>query len=184
MRQQPGETRKHEGIPLWMRKSTVVTVVGLSAFGFLLVAYYLLPVWWAEVVVVWVRKTNAWVTGAGVGFFLVLVGLVSLRGASLLAQRDNKRQDRSSLGGIARICFGVIAGLCFAAIVLTVLIGTGITQPLAKAQELWHPYTWLFVAMVMGSALAVIGFLLAHLWLWRPKGPQKHDSDRSDVTNP
>src|SRR5699024_12576120 len=50
-------------VPLWMRKGTLWVILVLTTAAFALIAYYLLPLWWARLVNIWVGASNSWVTG-------------------------------------------------------------------------------------------------------------------------
>lgn len=154
---QPDTTQSSAGkIPLWMRRSTLVVITILSAGAFGMVAYYLLPLWWAGLVASWIEATNDWVTGLTVGFVPVALGIVGLILSSRIVHVQKQRTQPSQALVYLRALLGAIAGVCLAAISLTILIAAGLTQPLLQARKQWAGSSWIFVALIMGASIALV----------------------------
>lgn len=145
-------------VPLWMRKGTVWTILMLTTALFALIAYYLLPLWWARLVNYWVGASNSWVTGIVLGFTLFIITLASIRGVWVLVGMRKAKQTR----GISFLLptLAVIAGLSLAMILLTIFIALGLTEPLVHARALWQEHApSVMSATLVGALLAVIAIL-------------------------
>lgn len=77
-------------LPVWMRRGTLWVILALATGAFALVAYYLLPMWWAGLINAWVGVSGAWGAGILLGGVPVLIGAGSLR-AALSAPRHPTR---------------------------------------------------------------------------------------------
>lgn len=180
--------RDQDAVPLWLRRGTLWVIVALTiAFG-ALVAYYLLPGWWAGLVNLWVRATSPWATGLLLGFIPVTIGLAALRTALRLSPRD-REEGRGAWAHYLRPLLGAVAGVCLVAVLLTVSIAAGPTQPLRAARTLWqYSAPGVLAATLVGGLLAVIAVLgyyslRMRLRQGKPPAPDTAGED-DDVTRP
>lgn len=94
------EQRQDVTPPLWMRRGTIWTILALAAGAGALIAYYLLPMWWAQLISFWVEATNSWVVGIVLGTSLLVIGVLSsvwaLRVAEVRQPRDLGRPKSTS----------------------------------------------------------------------------------------
>lgn len=144
-----------------MRKGTLWVVLALTTALFVLIAYYLLPLWWARLVNVWVGATSSWVTGLLLGFIPVTIGTSAFLGALRpFTPRRNKAEEAHGAGHYARIALGAVAGFCLATVVLTVLVAAGVSEPLREARSFWQDSApGVLVATLVGALLGVIAIL-------------------------
>lgn len=173
-------------VPLWMRKSTLWVVLGLSVGVFALAAYYLVPLWWARLVGVWVASSSSLVAGLAVGFFTITVGVGAFRSATAIPVVDDEGHLRGKALHLLRLALSVLAGLALVVLMLTVSIALGFTQPLAQARELWQENSpGVLSASLVGALLGVIVVLGVYsLIFWRRSrhqedGAQAPDADES-----
>lgn len=157
----PAAPRSND-VPLWLRRGTLWAILVLTTIGFALIAYYLLPVWWAELVATWVGASNSWITGLALGFTPVIIGLAAIRGAWRLGRRPEA--ERPSIALRARPLLGVLAGVSIVVLALTVFIAAGVTDPLREARALWaHDAPGVLGATLVGALIAVIAILSYHV---------------------
>lgn len=145
-----------------MRRSTQVVILALATMACVLVAYYLLPLWWARLVNGWVGAGGSWLTGLLLGLVSVALGSGAFLGAWRLSTTG---QDEGRRGIHAvRLALTFIAGLCLAAALLTISIAIGFTEPLRQARQIWHTHApSLLWATLVGSLTAIIGILVITL---------------------
>ena len=167
-----------------MRRSTLVAITILSAGACGLVAYYLLPLWWARLVASWIDATNAWVTGLTVGFVPVALGIIGLMLGSRIVHVQKQGMQPSQALVYLRAVLGAIAGVCLAAISLTILIAAGVTQPLLEAREQWSSSSWIFVALIMGASLALVMALGGYAMVSRIRQKRSERRLQSSVGSP
>lgn len=170
-----------------MRKGTQWLILVLTTAAFALVAYYLLPIWWAQLVNVWVGASNSWVTGLVLGFIPVAVGSAAVRAVWQIGrtrhrnEADSHDTEEAREGNEAapprgarlaqrfrpvqrlRPVLSAVAGLSIVVLALTVFIALGVTEPLQEAQHLWRDDApGLLAATLVGALLGIIGILVFH----------------------
>lgn len=155
-----------------MRRGTVWTILVLATIASALVAYYLLPGWWAALVNRWVEGSTPWVTGLILGFGLIFVGSTALRIALRIPPGDEK-----ATAALTRMVLGATTAVALVAVALTVFIALGITRPLEQARELWqHDAPGLLAATLVGGLAAIIVMLALALAFKRsPQVREEHE---------
>lgn len=149
-----------------MRRGTLWTILVLVTIAVALIAYYLLPGWWAALVNVWVQASSPWITGLLLGFAVISLGFTALR----IAIRIPARSQRVG-AALARIVLGAVAAVALVVLILTVFIALGITEPLAQAQQQWrHGAPGLLAATLVGALVAII-LMLALTLLFKQQVP-------------
>lgn len=148
-----------------MRRGTLWTILVLATIGLALIAYYLLPGWWAALVSHWVRSSTPWLTGLILGFAMISIGFTALR----IALRIPAHSEKVG-AGLARIILGVVTAVAFVAVALTVFIALGITEPLAQARLQWHHDAPGLLAATLVGALVAIILMLSLALLFRRRG--------------
>jgi len=134
---------------MWMRRGTQWLGLALATMFLALIAYYLLPLWWAQALQHAAGAVGAVPTGLALGLLSVAGALGALVGAA-----HGERPLR--LGAT------ILAGVLLAAVVLTLAIGAAPTDPLAQARAIWGPGgTSLAWATVVGALLTVVAVLAA-----------------------
>lgn len=186
--------RDDHTIPLWMRKSTLWVVFALSVGLFALIAYYLLPGWWAQLVNTWVRSIGPVITGLLVGFLPVFIGTFAFRGALAMGARgseDDGPTRGDSTRHVIRLILGVLGGLGLAALLLTVSIALGFTEPLREARGVWQgdasAVLWSSLVGGLLALIVVLGIYALRLRLTRaPKAvvPDPIPREAADMTEP
>lgn len=183
---QPGAQHPQDrNVPLWMRKSTLWVVLALSIGIFALIAYYLLPLWWAALVSSWVKSTNSAVTGVLVGFLPVTFGLAAFRGAQSMSTVGEESVRREKARHFLRLLLGALAGLGLVVLILTVSIALGFTEPLRQARELWQDHApGVLIASLIGALLGVIGLLAGYTirLKWRERRTLSPPSDDASAS--
>lgn len=164
-------------LPVWMRKSTLWVVLALSAGMFALIAYYLLPLWWARLVSAWVASTGVWVTGLTLGFVPVALGLGSVIWAAKIAPRTDDEEAGGKGAHYLRLTLSVIAGIALVLTVLTILIAAGVSEPLREARQFWLDHApGVLTATLVGGLIGIIVILGEYTLSLRFKNRQSVNS--------
>ncbi|MPV49736.1 hypothetical protein GCG21_06895 [Pseudactinotalea sp. HY160] len=155
--------------PRWMRRSTLLLLIVLAILALGLVLYFLLPAGWARVVGSMTHGTAASWHGVGFGIVFTLAAVAT----AALALRSRHRPERR----------GLVIGLVVATAVLaapnllTLLIATGLTAPLARADVVLRITAPGFtvgtlVGVVVAALLAAGG-----RYLWVNRGRSEASTD-------
>lgn len=176
--------RPSPGVPLWMRKGTLWVILVLTTATFALIAYYLLPLWWARLVNVWVGVSNGWATGLLLGFIPVTIGAGAVWGAW---KRGSPREEveQRRFAHYLRPVLSAIAGLSIVVLLLTVFIALGVSEPLREARGLWqHDAPGVLSATLVGGLIGIIAILAGYVIKVRIAGrgpaPREDDADTQD----
>ena len=185
MADRPGEPARPQGaVPLWMRKGTLWVILGLTTATCALIAYYLLPLWWARLVNLWVGASNSWATGLLLGFIPVTIGVSAIWGAWQLGSSREESEPRRPVEYV-RPALSAVAGLSIVVLLLTVFIALGVSEPLREARALWqHDAPGVLAATLVGGLIAIIvilgGYVIKNRFTQREPRPRKGDADAHD----
>src|SRR5690625_5229239 len=167
----PTQPQEPAAVPLWMRKGTLWVILVLTTFAFALIAYYLLPLWWARLVNIWVGASNSWVTGLLLGFIPTTIGIAAVGGAWQFG-RHHRDTEHEGLSQYVRPVLSGVAGLSIVVLSLTVFIALGVSEPLREARQLWRESApGVLAATLVGALIALI--LLLGVYAFQVRGRQR-----------
>lgn len=167
----PTRPQEPAAVPLWMRKGTLWVILVLTTAAFALIAYYLLPLWWARLVNIWVGTSNSWVTGLLLGFIPTTIGIAAAGGAWQFG-RHHRETEHDGIAQYVRPVLSGVAGLSIVVLSLTVFIAMGVSEPLREARQLWRESApGVLAATLVGALISLI--LLLGVYAFRVRGRQR-----------
>lgn len=155
--------------PRWMRRGTILTLIAGAIFALGLIGYFLLPGAWAHAIGSMTHGTSAWWHGLGSGVLFTAAPAAAAVGALRLRRHPDRRT-------VLIVLIAATAVLA-APTVLTLLISTGLTDPLARADvDLRITAPGFTVGTLVGLVLTVVAAGAGRI-LWTNRARSRETSN-------